>query len=92
MARKKVKRTTQARANRIENARRYRQSGGLTRSDLRESNPFGLTKSDLLQSFRSMSTKSGSMFVAIEERKARKKSRKTGNPYFYDLFKDKYFR
>ena len=91
MPKKKTKRirTTQARANRIEDARRYRRFG-LKTSDIKDS-PFGLTKADLLADFKRMQTSTGSMFVAIEERKARRKSRKTGDSYYYTLFKDKYF-
>ena len=91
MAKKRI-RTTQGRAKRLEASRRYRREG-LKREDIKD-NMFGLTKSDLLKDYQRklQDVGKGSMFVAIEERKARRKSQKTGDSYFYDLFKDKYFR
>lgn len=89
MAKKRVRRTEaqkQRRANALQKSREYRSSNN---PKLGEEMFFGgvFTRSEGRRRYN-QGGGFGSIALVEKERKARRKSAKTGNSYFYDLFKD----
>lgn len=89
MVKKRIRRTEsqkQRRANALQKSREYRQSNN---PRVGEEMIFGgiYTRSEARRRYN-QGGGFGSIALMEKERKARKKSSKTGDSYFYDLFKD----